>query len=896
MAIDEQAQERIKELAANILDVLKRIAEEAREQLQHRNAISIDKLAQGNTLNTPATAGNLGRIAREVAENNTRLAAEPAIARVVAVDEDDNRAVYFISRGASSMKSEGRQHYCSHYAPAGGLASIPPGGTLELRRGKETVTLEVVERTILHPREAGTAWDSFDTEFQAETRRTITIQSLLRLLEEAFQADDPLATIDAMIAAAEAGDNIIEGRVRRILRKAELRDQAVLDQYQSEIFRLAIDSQLVILGSPGTGKTTTLIRRLGQKLNYVELPAEEQATIDNAASVVPHANSWLMFTPTDLLRSYLKEAFSREDVPASDNVVRTWAVHRHDLARNSFSLLRTGSGSGRFVARDDAATLRPEASDQIAWFKDFHSWQTDAFWSNLATAADLLQASAADDVSSLGRRLKAVLVQATSDNIPSTMIGLVAFATEVRSAIERLIAEIDEAYRQTLTVQMRADPDFFAKLSTFVGGLSDVGDQVDDSDDDEGDEEDEEPARPPTGPAAARKAFYDALRRQARQHVTRRRPGRGVAAQVLDWLEDRGFDEGQRESVGQRLLLLQALRRFSNPVRSFVRGVAQRYVQFRRLRRSEDIWYTEAGTGRLVHDFEVDVVLLAILRSAGTLLADQRIARVVDQPAFAALGAVLGVQRNQILVDEATDFSPVQLACMRALASHTTNSFFACGDFDQRITPWGSRRRSDLDWVSPGIDIKPVSISYRQSRQLFDFARSLAAMFETSGDVELPPEVNNDAVSPILLLRTSDLDDIASWLSARIGEIEAAMGTEALPTVAVLVHEEAMVRPMTEALNRAFADKNLRAIACVDGRIIGNDDEVRVFDVKHIKGLEFEAVFFVGIDKLAEAQPDLFDKYLYVGATRAATYLGISCEADLPVTLQPLASHFGPGW
>jgi len=83
---------------------------------------------------------------------------------------------------------------------------------------------------------------------------------------------------------------------------------------------------------------------------------------------------------------------------------------------------------------------------------------------------------------------------------------------------------------------------------------------------------------------------------------------------------------------------------------------------------------------------------------------------------------------------------------MRALASYRTNSFFACGDFDQRITPWGSKRRSDLEWVSPGIEIKPVSISYRQSRQLFDFARALAALFETHGEVELPPEMNNDAV------------------------------------------------------------------------------------------------------------------------------------------------------
>jgi UvrD-like helicase C-terminal domain len=48
---------------------------------------------------------------------------------------------------------------------------------------------------------------------------------------------------------------------------------------------------------------------------------------------------------------------------------------------------------------------------------------------------------------------------------------------------------------------------------------------------------------------------------------------------------------------------------------------------------------------------------------------------------------------------------------------------------------------------------------------------------------------------------------------------------------------------------------------------------VRVFDIQHIKGLEFEAVFFVGVDELAARLPDLFDKYLYVGTSARASFL-----------------------
>ena len=89
-----------------------------------------------------------------------------------------------------------------------------------------------------------------------------------------------------------------------------------------------------------------------------------------------------------------------------------------------------------------------------------------------------------------------------------------------------------------------------------------------------------------------------------------------------------------------------------------------------------------------------------------------------------------------------------------------------------------------------------------------------------------------------------------------------------------------------------LADHNIEVVGCKEGRVVGADGQVRIFDVQHIKGLEFEAVFFVGVDQLAERVPDLFDKFLYVGTTRASTYLGISCSGRLPPRLEPLRPLF----
>ncbi|WP_319005964.1 ATP-binding domain-containing protein [Burkholderia pseudomallei] len=101
---------------------------------------------------------------------------------------------------------------------------------------------------------------------------------------------------------------------------------------------------------------------------------------------------------------------------------------------------------------------------------------------------------------------------------------------------------------------------------------------------------------------------------------------------------------------------------------------------------------------------------------------------------------------------------------------------------------------------------------------------------------------------------------------------------------------------MAHALNEALADQNIQVVACREGQAVGQESNVRVFDVQHIKGLAFEAVFFVGIGQLAASRPELFDKFLYVGATRAAQYLGMTCAAELPHALEPLRKHFGATW
>ena len=119
----------------------------------------------------------------------------------------------------------------------------------------------------------------------------------------------------------------MDGRIPVSYTHLGLRDQPILDQFQGEIFRLPLDSQLIILGPPGTGKTTTLIKRLGQKIDLENLEEGELDIVRTSEQLIPHETNWLMFTPSELLKHYLKEAFNREQVPASDARIKTCLLY-----------------------------------------------------------------------------------------------------------------------------------------------------------------------------------------------------------------------------------------------------------------------------------------------------------------------------------------------------------------------------------------------------------------------------------------------------------------------------------------------------------------------------------------------------------------------------------------
>lgn len=881
-------------LADEVLDRLSTVSEAAKNKLGDTRTIGSEAFASINTMTSAVATQNLNKVSQDNRDALLKLAADPAIARISFADEAGKQSTYYFCRADQGMLNLG---VVSYKAPIGRIASLPVGEEFRLPDG---VVVEILERALLHPELRDNGWDSRDSVVEAENYGPVTIKSLRELIGEIAGEDQVDDILSQLLAEDGLKANIIDGVRRSVITKMGLRDQPILDKYQDEIFRLPLDKRLLILGPPGTGKTTTLIRRLGQKLDTHFLEEGEQILVNSLSSAqgLSHSHSWLMFTPTELLKQYLKEAFAREDVPAPDSQISTWHDYRRELARSALGILRTSSGGGIFVLKDAIQSIDTDAIQRpIEWFQDFDAWQRTAFVNDLREAVKKVSESSISSVQALGQRISQVLERATPENLPASFSALAQEVGNVQTLVSSLKEATDKKIRETLNLHLNRDKALLTELARFIDGLQQAQLAEADEQDDLDAEEEDESSAPRTATTVAFNAYMQAVRAQARAVASKRTLSKSSRnGKIIEWLGLRTLAESDRLDVGTSLLLQAGARRFVNPVKRYINDIPKRYRAFRRLRQEEGTWYAKEGfETRDIHPLELDLVVLAMLRAAGDLLGRATVLREVDSPAWSSLKPFLELYRNQIVVDEATDFSPIQLACMAALAHPRLRSFFACGDFNQRLTTWGSRSAEELKWVFADIDIREITVSYRQSELLNEFARAvILAVGGAEQSVSLPSRVESRGVAPTLLESASDNAHMVSWLAERIRDIERFLGQ--LPSIAVFVNTEDEVDTVAKALEAELAEHNIPVMACSEGQAVGQESSVRVFDIQHIKGLEFEAVFFIAIDQLAALQPELFDKYLYVGTTRAATYLGMTCEGALPPAIEGLRSLFGQDW
>lgn len=873
-------------LAEDTLSALAAIAAAAKDKLLASRDASADAFASNNTFTGTRAIDNLENISRSNREGYRHLTEEPAIARLVIEDDKGQTKVLYVARKFTVPLKEGAS-LASYQSDMGRLAAVPVGDAREIDGTEWTL----IETASLTPVSLTSGWDAKDTRLSHEELGQQTIASFLALLSRDTQTLDDF---EAMLTQDEEEQLIKQGLSHEIRRSMGLRDQAILDQFQDEIFRLPLNRRLAIIGPPGTGKTTTLIKRLSQKIDVEFLDTAEKRFSVADHSGRPHEKSWVMFTPTDLLKHYLKEAFNREGVPASDDRIITWDSHRHYLARNVLGLLQSDERKPKFILKDKAKYLNEPAIRAPEKFYDalatFHSERLlDQLKAGVVTLEGMELYAAMPVVQEISN-----LVSATKPfSLTKLYAQLIPLMSDIKSALRQLDDQSGKVLKTAANVQYKKNKSFFVDLANFVDSL-DLDDEEDDiafDGDQESENDESRQSAPRTSNQDAFRAYAQAMRTLARsRYLNRRKPKGGRTGAIIDWLGDNLPSDAELRTIGELATARNALNRFDMAYPRYVKEAASTYKKFRRANQSN--FFAELpDNAKHISPFELDAVILLALSSLRTLMQEKAITLSNNGELPPFLARLASALHNQVLVDEATDFSALQLAAMKNLTTIEAESFFICGDFNQRITNIGMRDAAELKWVAGDIGVEFITTVYRQSRKLNAMAGSLLEL--SGGDLSargtVPDHMAHEGVSPVLVVG-SDISETRTWLASRIREIESL--TRPLPTTAILVVDDEQAMELSAALNEELEDDNLRVEACIGGKTLGEGNNVRVFSVKHIKGLEFEAVFFVGLDDLASREPDLFTKYLYVGFTRAATYLGITCHQTLPPPLDDMRDQF----
>ena len=175
-----------------------------------------------------------------------------------------------------------------------------------------------------------------------------------------------------------------------------------------------------------------------------------------------------------------------------------------------------------------------------------------------------------------------------------------------------------------------------------------------------------------------------------------------------------------------------------------------------------------------------------------------------------------------------------------------------------------------------------------------------AALIKSEEILKQPDSIETDGVNPVIGLKICTIEQKANWIYERILEIETHLKSieqdVSFPSIAILVNSKTDIEPLVSALNERLQNINIDVEACYENAK-GTDNHVRVFCLDYIKGLEFEAAFFIDVDKIIERMPKLYDKFLYVGISRAATFLGITCEQEVfPKELNHIRKYFVENW
>ena len=668
-----------------------------------------------------------------------------------------------------------------------------------------------------------------------------------------------------------------------IRKQGEMRYSLIVDTIQTRIKsqNLYDGKTIIIDGGPGTGKSTTMIHRLAYLTDIYAIDEDEEKKIFNyklkslqrkqLREAIAANRDWMFFSPSKMLKDYLAEAMKKEGLANASQKVWNWKDYCQIILQKNYRLLGTNSSRAPFRICYLTDTLFYQNSDIINEFTKFY----------LQELRDIkLQ------LPKLNSEGKVYVWTAIAKNIEKRFEDCETFDIarfiSLFNALESIYgAECKSLLRDKniliseLAVEICNLLDKNKEVKTDLEELFDLTiDENEESTEDGEDEGNEIADKLSLEIKKWLKSFcYNRVNIEHRLSEEQQL----INELLLPILGSENDEKIQK--IGE-LIEFEQFAKYTKGVSTIMlNGMSSRYKKFRtyliktrfegcNLKLLRDI--IQRKQGKELHHQEQSLLLGFIntlvkrIKTATTAKIKHDFIEAYDE-----------VVRPIIGIDEATDFSVCDIYAMQSLLTRDFYSLTLCGDMMQCLTDYGLKSWDELNGVVPNPTVVEMKTSYRQSKKLLEVARQLY-QDTLNKTPNYKAFMKSNKVPAPLVYSSEDEFSKVEWISKRISEVYRAYG-EQLPSIAIFVNDKGYIPKFAENLqNQVFFAKN--KIKVLDGTIESNktmENHINVYPIDVVKGMEFDVVFFHNIDN-SSVNIESLKRYIYVGVSRAAFFLGIT--------------------
>ena len=736
--------------------------------------------------------------------------------------------------------------------------------------------------------------------------------------EEARLAEEERKRTEEEIAAHKKENEVREKLAKEyeetynfIRMQATLRLNPRLDKSQNNIkFSHLLDGiTTVIEGGPGTGKSTTLIQRMkllidkddldDQKLNH-----PEKGLTDLKIRIASERNSWVFFSPTDLLCKYLKADMAYEGLTQYEDKTHVWNDYmRKTLMRDDYKL---AGANCRFIYNKKYGEEGLFVGDQLEVVRAFSAYYLNQIKSRIQNIANIDYAKYSwqgvgsmikerckdiDNANDLASILKILFALNTLKDLP-TPKGVLS-VKDIVSTYETKVDALTDRY----LVEWKKDDDFYNQLIKSEEEILDNDEAIDTVIDiDEDDSIDDK-----ADIAIELKKDIKRFIRLFASSGSKTTDVSSVYKDLYNLVKDKIKQEDLIEISDIAFFNREIYPCISN-VEVFLLNVdfiSNTYLSFRKKMYEEKnpLWDSSlmeklfsVTSKNYIHHDEcclligfINNLLISIAR-----LSSDRFSQFKGR--FA--NAYLKHRKAVIGVDEATDYSMIDYYAINSLRHHVTSSVTLSGDMMQSMNVFGIKDWKTLQdpLLFDRIDVQHLKTSYRQGPKLIKLAHYLYTK-NTGKRAPYGCNLKDEKNTPDPLWFESDnIEDKVSWMAKRILEVQSAY--KKVPSIAIFVNNTKEAQDLYDALKgeELLEEAGIDVINCTANDELTAPDSVRIFLLDRVKGMEFEVVFFYNIDEVSKQK--LIDQYLYVGLSRATFYMAVASNEISDPQLLELSERF----